>query len=896
MLALPSNYLNSIARALRSIGLLFVLGGLAARPAAEAQKPESSSVTTLGWHLNGTTPAANGPGLHDPHGIITDRDGTLYLADADTDTIRKIGPTGVATVYTGEIGDPHGTDWNGRSASFYHPTGVALDGAGNLYVADAGNHVIRKINSDGVVSTFAGHASKSGFADGTGDWARFSYPEGVAVDHAGNVFVADTFNCVIRQITLDGVVTTLAGLAGNPGAVDGFGTAARFSYPSALAIDAGGNIYVADPGSSTIRKITSSGQVSTLAGLAGVPGSSDGSGSAARFDHAGGITVDGAGTVFVSDTLNHTIRKITPAGAVTTVAGLGRHHGWVDGPGEAARFYRPQGLTVDSRGTLYIADSYNKVIRLIRPPGHLHFEAEDLALQARAAESYDVVNDPAASSGAIMRFQGTVPGNFATLMVPIPKAGTYNLTIGTKTRDNRGFFQLSIDGVIQGFMQDEYSSSIDYAVRDLGAIAFSTPGDKAFRFLPTGHNPGSGGYILGLDYIDLQPVAQVSPVQNRDALPNAGSLPGSLIPPPAFFVTNFKSDTVQAISTSGTNLGVFGMLTNPTGLAFDKAGNLFVSSDSSDGYLIQKFLPDGTSSVFASGGLQTPHALAFDKDGNLYVTNTQSASIVKFTPDGLGVVFADSSGGIARPADLVFDAAGNLYVTNTYGGPSGTGSVTKIAPDGTASVFANSGFNVAYGLAIDAAGNIYVSNFGGNTIRRFTSTGIDLGIFASPALDGPHGMIFDSEGNLYVANNRTSSILKFSSSGTYLGVFANTGSGPHFLAISTPPPTPTPTPPTPTPTPTPTETPTPDTNPHSNRNPNAHRYTNPHSNRNPNAHRYTNPNSDRNANTDGHTHPGSNGYAGAISNRDTDPDGHAQPDSDAESDRDTHPDSNIEPH
>ena len=460
MLAFPSNHLNSIARALRSIGLLFVLGGLAGHPAAYAKSSESSSVTTLGWSENGTTSAANGAGLHDPHGITTDRDGILYLADADSHTIRKIGPTGVGVVYAGEMDDTHRTNWNGSSGSFCHPTGVALDGAGNLYVADAGNHVIRKISSSGIVSTFAGHAADRGFLDGHGDWARFSYPEGVTVDRTGNVLVADTFNCVIRQITPDGVVTTLAGLAGNPGAVDGFGAAARFSYPSALAVDAGGNIYIADSGSSTIRKITSSGQVSTLAGLAGVPGSSDGIGSAARFDHAGGITVDGAGAVYVSDTLNHTIRKITPTGIVTTVAGLGGHHGWVDGPGASARFYRPQGLTVDSKGTLYVADSYNQVIRIVRPPGYLHFEAEDLALQAKAAESYDVVNDPAASRGAITRLQGTAPGNFATLMVPIPKAGTYNLTIGTKTRDNRGFFQLSIDGVIQGFAQDEYSPSI----------------------------------------------------------------------------------------------------------------------------------------------------------------------------------------------------------------------------------------------------------------------------------------------------------------------------------------------------------------------------------------------------------------------------------------------------
>lgn len=281
-------------------------------------------------------------------------------------------------------------------------------------------------------------------------------------------------------------------------------------------------------------------------------------------------------------------------------------------------------------------------------------------------------------------------------------------------------------------------------------------------------------------------------------------------PSPAIYETNFKSNTVQAFSLTGTNLGIFGTVMKATGLAFDQAGNLFVASDDVPGYAILKFSPDGTSSVFTTSDLQAPHALTFDREGNLYVLNTQDSSILKLAPDGAGEIFVT---GLVHPADLIFDADGNLFVTNAYGGPASTGSVSKIAPDGSISVFAETGFRTAYGLAIDATGNIYVSNFGGGTVRKFSPAGTDLGIFCSAPLNGPHGMIFDGEGNLYVANNSSATIEKFSSTGVYLGVFASTGLGPHYFAMSTPVPTPTPTPsptgtPTPTATPTPTESPT----------------------------------------------------------------------------------------
>jgi sugar lactone lactonase YvrE len=252
------------------------------------------------------------------------------------------------------------------------------------------------------------------------------------------------------------------------------------------------------------------------------------------------------------------------------------------------------------------------------------------------------------------------------------------------------------------------------------------------------------------------------------------------------YETNYQTGTVEAYSARGRNLGLVAPVSFATGLAFDKTGNLYVSSDDPADYSIQKIAPDGTVTVFANTNLKGPHALAFDKKGNLYVANILANTIVSFTPDGVGTVFADASQGVKSPVDLVFDETGNLYVSCAFGGPTRMGTVLKISQDGVVSVFAGSGFSVAWGLAMDRDGNIYVGNFRASTIEKFSPTGEDLGVFASAGVHSPHDMIFDAAGNLYVANNATQTIERFSATGDDLGIFARTQLGPHFLAMFQP--------------------------------------------------------------------------------------------------------------
>ena len=295
--------------------------------------------------------------------MTVDTAGNLYVSDFYNHTIRKVTSAGVVTTFAGLAGDNGSTDATGSAAKFYYPTGVGADTAGNVFIGDAGNSTIRKVTSAGVVTTLAGLAGSSGSTDATGSSARFNNIGGIAVDTAGNLFVADTSNHTIRKVTSAGVVTTLAGSAGSSGSTNATGSSARFSSPYFVTVDTLGNVFVSDSGNNTIRKVTSAGVVTTLAGLAGSSGSTDATGSSARFYRPSGITVDTAGNLFVVDSLNSTIRKVTSAGVVTTEAGLAGALGSNNGLGLAARFFNPQGVAVDFAGNVFVADSSNQTIR-----------------------------------------------------------------------------------------------------------------------------------------------------------------------------------------------------------------------------------------------------------------------------------------------------------------------------------------------------------------------------------------------------------------------------------------------------------------------------------------------------------------------------------------------------
>jgi serine/threonine-protein kinase len=308
-----------------------------------------------------------------PLDVAVDAKGNVYVADSGNSRVRLITPDGIVSTYAGS-GKVGYADGPAAAALFSAPTGIAVDKSGNLYIADsvtADPHPlrVRMVTPAGAVSTLAG-GSEAGYTDGPGTKAFFRTPANLAADAAGNVYVADTNNHRIRLIHPDGMVGTLAGQL-KPGMVSGYADGpvaeSKFNSPRSVAVDGAGTVYVADTGNQRIRAISPAGQVTTLAGGSSEPGYKDGKGAEARFSYPSDLAVDAAGTLYVADTANHCIRKVTPDGTVTTLAGAGTA-GYADGPLGEAQFRAPEGIAVDSAGNIYVADTGNQRIREIVQP------------------------------------------------------------------------------------------------------------------------------------------------------------------------------------------------------------------------------------------------------------------------------------------------------------------------------------------------------------------------------------------------------------------------------------------------------------------------------------------------------------------------------------------------
>ena len=315
--------------------------------------------SSVAGHKDGAAEVAQ---FSSPNGVAVDESGNIYVADRNNHSIRKIDAQGTVTTLAGN-GTPGYSNGTGDQARFDNPVGLILEAGGDLAVTDAGNHRIRRVSTGaaGLVSTFAGSGT-AGAKDGTGIAAEFNYSYGLTADAAGNLYVGDARNHLIRKISPQGVVTTLAG-SGTEGYADGVGGSAMFDFPTGLGIDPEGNIYVADAYNHRIRKVSPSGEVSTVAGN-GIAGFANGQGTGAQFNLPVGVVGDSKGNIYVADYGNHQIRMISPSGKVSTLAGTGAA-GYADGAGDQAQFNYPFGLAIDQEGNVVVVDAGNNRIRKI---------------------------------------------------------------------------------------------------------------------------------------------------------------------------------------------------------------------------------------------------------------------------------------------------------------------------------------------------------------------------------------------------------------------------------------------------------------------------------------------------------------------------------------------------
>lgn len=367
-----------------------------------------------------------------PYGLALDPAGNLYVADWSNSAIRKITPTGtVTTVVIRDVGAA-------AAAGVGLITSIAIDPAGNLYAADQVRRVVRRFAPDGSVTTIAGTLDGFGHADGVGPVAQFDSLHGAALDRQGNFYTAGL--SAIRKVTPAGVVTTIAGSPTETGSADGPAASARFFQPFALTVDGADNVYVADSYNHTIRKITPTGAVSTLAGAARQEGSADGTGSAARFSYPSGLKADGAGNLYVADSGNNTIRLVTADGTVTTLAGRSRVVGSDDGLDEAARFNSPADLALDGAGNLYIADAGNRAVRkatLLGFAPNITAQPQSQSVTAGGSVTFSITVAANSSAPTYQWYlNGSVLGGATGISLTVANAGPTNAGAYTVTVTN----------------------------------------------------------------------------------------------------------------------------------------------------------------------------------------------------------------------------------------------------------------------------------------------------------------------------------------------------------------------------------------------------------------------------------------------------------------------------
>jgi sugar lactone lactonase YvrE len=675
-----------------SFVLCSILAGALFASGSRAQIPGYEVRVLAGRPLFGNTDGPAGTATFaSPRSVAADNEGNVFVADSLNHTIRKITRAGVVSTLAGSAGSPGSADGTGTAARFAIPAGVAVDPAGNLFVADLQNHTIRRITPAGVVSTIAGLAGVAGAIDGSGSQARFSSPVGVTVDRAGNLYVADMDNHVIRKISSVGSVTTFAGRLGSGGDVDGPAGDARFQLPISVAADPTGNVYVVDISLDTVRKITPDGMVTTIAG--GPGGSNDGDGRAARFSFPLGVGADNAGNIYVADSFNQLIRRISPSAAVTTVAGKTMVRGTLDATGREALFDTPSAVTVDGAGNVFVADLNNNTIRQIAPSG---------AVTTLAGRRSAGADDGAGDAARFDYPQGTAVDLAGNTYV----ADTFNHTVR----------KITPAGAV---------STLAGAAGQIGNV--DGKGDAARFESPTGVAVDRAGNL----YVStLMTVRKVTPAGDVTTL--AGQ-PG--------------------VFGSADGLGAAASFAAPHGLAVAADGTLYVADR--ENATIRKITPAGLVSTLAGAARQPggadgigaaarfmqPAGLALDGAGNLYVSDRGSFTLRKITPSGVvstiagqhGVSgIADGAGSAARfhlPTGIAIDRLGVLYVAdgnNTIRQVTPAGIVTTLAPkfggiersDDTAI----GKISFTTGIATDLAGNLYFTDAGNNTIRKAVST------------------------------------------------------------------------------------------------------------------------------------------------------------------------------
>ncbi|MDD9998867.1 MAG: hypothetical protein OXQ89_14085 [Rhodospirillaceae bacterium] len=679
-----------------------------------------------------------------PSGVAVNAAGYVYIADGLNHRIRRIAPDGTIGTFAGTGASGYGGDGGPATQALLNwPNGVAVDTAGNVYVADYVNNRIRRIAQDGTIGTFAGSGQPGSSGDGgPATQARLNWPSGVAVDAAGNVYVAEYVGNRIRRIRADGTIETLAGTGQSGFNGDGGpATEAQINSPFGVAVDRVGNVYIADQNNHRIRRIAPDGIMDTVAGTGSAGfGGDGGPATEAALNRPSGVAVDAAGRVYVADAGNNRVRRFVPGEIIETIAGTGSAgFGGDGGPAELAQLDDPFGVAVDAGGNVFVADADNHRIRVLDAPADDHGDA------------------PACAT--VLQLGAPVPGEI-------------------ETNDDADWFRLELS---------EAASVAIYTTGDVDTVG-SLRGESGTQI--TSNDDGGDGsnfhiesdLAIGAYYIRVVPYEHPS-VQGRVQTAEFG---GGLytLHTRRFADVPLRESGGETVRLWGTATGGW-TLDRATDAPFASGGDVMAS----DGVRF--------TLILGSGGVWTASPAVEMCEASLAGTIRTlggMAGLAGYAGDGGFAVDARLDG----PFDVAVDAGGNVFVAELF-----NHRIRKIGPDGIVVTFAGTGaagfsgdggpstaadLNSPVGVAVDAAGYVYVADRLNHRVRRIATDGTietiagtgtddysgDGGPATEAELDQPSGVAVDTAGNVYVADSQNHRIRRIGLGGT-IETIAGTG-------------------------------------------------------------------------------------------------------------------------